>query len=216
MGGLSIAEKKNKITEKLTNLYLSLKTFPETEEKFINIILDGLSQEEKKYLEDKEIKNFFNQHISKLYNKMKENIEEKEDLRISLSCIYDDLLSTHKKEFNNLINSMSEENLKKQEENDIKLKQKLEEYENKIKEIQNKNDEEKERLRYQSDLMQAEFKSRIEFLEKQIKDEKEEEKRKKYENDLKEAKEREKKNERLNKIFIEKAEKIKLNRLSEI
>ena len=136
MGGLSIAEKKNKITEKLTNLYLSLKTFPETEEKFINIILDGLSQEEKKYLKDEEIKNFFNQHISKLYNKMKENIEEKEDLRISLSC---------------------------------------EEYDNKIKEIQNKNDEEKERLRYQSDLMQAEFKSRIEFLEKQIKDEKEEE-----------------------------------------
>ena len=216
MGGLSIAEKKNKITEKLTNLYLSLKTFPETEEKFINIILDGLSQEEKKYLKDEEIKNFFNQHISKLYNKMKENIEEKEDLRISLSCIYDDLLSTHKKEFNNLINSMSEENLKKQEENDIKLKQKLEEYDNKIKEIQNKNDEEKERLRYQSDLMQAEFKSRIEFLEKQIKDEKEEEKRKKYENDLKEAKEREKKKERLNKIFKEKAEKIKLNRLSEI
>ena len=216
MGGLSIAEKKNKITEKLTNIYLSLKTFPETEEKFINIILDGLSQEETKYLKDEEIKNFFNQHISKLYNKMKENIEEKEDLRISLSCIYDDLLSTHKKEFNNLINSMSEENLKKQEENDIKLKQKLEEYDNKIKEIQNKNDEEKERLRYQSDLMQAEFKSRIEFLEKQIKDEKEEEKRKKYENDLKEAKEREKRKERLNKIFKEKAEKIKLNRLSEI
>ena len=216
MGGLNVAEKKNIISEKLTNLYLSVKTFPESEEKFRNLIMVGLSEDEIKYLDEKEIEDFFNEHTSKLYNKMKENMEEKEKLRISLSSIYDDLLTAHKKEFNSLKNSISEENLKKQEENDIKLKKKLEEYDNKIKEMQNKNDEEKERLRFQSDLMQAEFKSRMEFLEKQIKDEKEEEKRKKYENDLKEAKEREKKKESLNKIFKEKAEKIKSDRLSEI
>ena len=216
MGGLSTAEKKNKISEKLTNLYLTLKTFPDTEEKFMSIIVEKLSDEETEYLKEEEIKNYFNENITKFYNKMKENKDEKEEMRNSLTGIYDDLLNKHQTEINGLKRSISEEALKKQEENDKKFNQKLEEYDKKIKEIQSKNDEEKDRIRFQSDLMQAEFKSRLEFLEKQIKDEKEEEKKKKYENELKEAKEREKKKEKLNQIFKEKAEKIKEKRLSEI
>lgn len=216
MGGLSTAEKKNKISEKLTNLYLTLKEFPDTEEKFMSIIVEKLSHEETEYLKEEEIKNYFNENITKFYNKMKEDKEEKEEMRNSLSGIYDDILNKHQTEINSLKRSISEEALKKQEENDKKLKEKLEEYDNKIKEIQNKNDEEKDRIRFQNDIIQAELKSRLEFLEKQMKDEKEEEKKKKYENELKEAKEREKKKEKLNLIFKEKAEKIKEKRLSEI
>ena len=216
MGGLNNTEKKNIISEKLTNLYLTLNPPPETEEQFLSIIIESLSEEEAEYLKEKEIKDFFNEKTSKFWNIIKQNKEEKEQIRVSMQCIYEVLIDEHKNELNQLKKSISEENLKKQEENNNKLKQKLEEYDNKIKEIKSKNDEEKNNLRYQNNLIKAEFISRIEFLEKKMKDEKEEEKKKKYENEIKLAKEKEKKKEELKKLFKEKAEKKKLNKLAEI
>ena len=215
MGGLSAAEKKNKISEKLTNIYLTIEGLPQSEDHYKGIIIKQLSEDEKKYLEDQQIKSYFDEISSKFYKKLKEGNEERERIRNSINYVYDNILKRDK-ELENLKNSISKENSKKQEEYIKKLENKLEEVNNKIKEIENKNNEEKERIRYNNDILQAEVKSSIEFMEKKIRDEKEEEKKKKYEKELQEAKEKEKKKEELNRLFKEKVEKIKSNKFSEI
>ena len=215
MGGLSVAEKKNKISEKLTNIYLTIEGLPQSEDHYKGIIIKQLSEDEKNYLEDQQIKNYFDEISSKFYKKLKEGNEEKQNFRSSINIVLDNIKKSEEK-FENLKSSISEENSQKQEEYNKKLENKLKEFNNKIKEIENKNNEEKERIRYNNDILQAELKSTIEFLEKKIRDEKEEEKRKKYEKEMREAKEKEKKKEELNKLFKEKVEKIKSNKFSEI
>jgi len=215
MGGLSAAEKKNIISDKLTNIFLTIEDLPQSEEHYKGIIIKQLSEEQKNYLEDEQIKNYFDEISSKFYKKLKEVNEERQSIRNSINSVYDNILKNEKK-MENLKNSISKENSQKQKEYIKKLENKLEEFNNKIKEIENKNNEEKERIRFNNDILQAEVKSTIEFLERKMRDEKEEEKRKKYEKELQEAKEKEKKKEELNVIFKEKVEKIKSNKFSEI
>ena len=215
MGGLSAAEKKNIISDKLTNIFLTIEDLPQSEEHYKGIIIKQLSEEQKNYLEDGQIKNYFDEISSKFYKKLKEVNEERQSIRNSINSVYDNILKNEKK-MENLKNSISKENSQKQKEYIKKLENKLEEFNNKIKEIENKNNEEKERIRFNNDILQAEVKSTIEFLERKMRDEKEEEKRKKYEKELQEAKEKEKKKEELNVIFKEKVEKIKSNKFSEI
>ena len=166
-------------------------------------------------MEDQEIKNNFNEISSKFYKKLKESHEEKQNFRTSINSALDNILK-REKDLENLKNSLSKENSQKQEEYTKKLENKIEELNNKIKEIENKNNEEKERIRFNNDILQAEVKSTIEYLEKKLRDEKEEEKRKQYEKELQEAKEKEKKKEELNKLFKEKVETIKSIKFSEI
>ena len=215
MGGLSAAEKKNIISDKLTNIFLTIEDLPQSEEHYKGIIIKQLTEEQKNYLEDGQIKNYFDEISSKFYKKLKEVNEERQSIRNSINSVYDNILKNEKK-MENLKNSISKENSQKQKEYIKKLENKLEEFNNKIKEIENKNNEEKERIRFNNDILQAEVKSTIEFLERKMRDEKEEEKRKKYEKELQEAKEKEKKKEELNVIFKEKVEKIKSNKFSEI
>ena len=73
MGGLSESEKKNKISEKLTNIYLSAKTTPESEKKFKVDIMELLTPEEKKFLEEKEIRAYYDEISSKFLKKIEED-----------------------------------------------------------------------------------------------------------------------------------------------
>ena len=122
MGGLSVAEKKNKISEKLTNIYLTIEGLPQSEDHYKGIIIKQLSEDEKNYLEDQKIKNYFDEISSKFYKKLKEGNEEKQNIRSSINIVLDNIKKSEEK-FENLKSSISEENSQKQEEYNKKLRE---------------------------------------------------------------------------------------------
>ena len=216
MGGLSESEKKNKISEKLTNIYLSAKTTPESEKKFKVDIMELLTPEEKKFLEEKEIRAYYDEISSKFLKKIEEDNNNINQLRNSFNDIYDNLLKTHEEEVQKMKDVISIEYIVKQEEYEKKFENMIKGFNNRIKEIENQNKNEKEKLKKENIDLQRQLRNKIESLEQKLKEENDEEKKKACEKEIKETKEKERRKEELKNSLSKNVEKIKESKLIEI
>ena len=181
MGGLNEIEKKNIILERINTVYFELSNIIENKNDLINIIEQSLKEEEKKYLSDKSILQYYNDRINQIWDKI-----------VNDRYIYLRLLPIHRKD---VATPLTDEDIKKEKENQTNLENLIKGLNDKINEIEKKAQEERKKLIAYN-----------EQLEQKIK---------KYENEKgKEIKL--KKKEEVNKLFEEELEKIKLKKYSEI
>ena len=179
--------------------------------------MDLLSMEEKKFLEEREVKCYFEEISNKFFQKIEEDYKNINQLKNSFNDIYDNLLNMHEKEVEKVKDEIAVQYIVKQEEYDKKIKILIEEFQNRIQEIEYKNKEEKEKIINENNVSQKKLQETIDALEKKIKEEKAKEEKIKYEKKLKETKERENQKAQLKQFFIENVERIiKKTKLIEI
>lgn len=181
MGGLNEIEKKNIILERINTVYFQFSNIIENKNDLINIIEQSLKEEEKNYLSDKSILQYYNNRINQIWDKI-----------VNDRYIYLRLLPIHRKD---VATPLTDEDIKKEKENQGNLENIIKRLNDKINDIEKKAKEERKKLiAYNKQLKQ---------------------KIKKYENE-KDEEIKLKKKEEVNKLFEEELEKIKLKKYSEI
>ena len=181
MGGLNEIEKKNIILERINTVYFQFSNIIENKNDLINIIEQSLKEEEKNYLSDKSILQYYNNRINQIWDKI-----------VNDRYIYLRLLPIHRKD---VATPLTDEDIKKEKENQGNLENIIKRLNDKINDIEKKAKEERKKLiAYNKQLKQ---------------------KIKKCENE-KDEEIKLKKKEEVNKLFEEELEKIKLKKYSEI
>lgn len=145
MGGLSEAEKKNLINDKICNIYINYSKIVISKDDFIYAIEQSLSENERTYLENNAIKKYYNNEINKFWEKIEIDKIKELEMNEKYEKIYKDLLLQHKKEIMKISN-FSEEDIKREEDNKLILQKTVEELQDKIKLIEQKSEEEKKKM----------------------------------------------------------------------
>ena len=199
MGGLNEAQKKNLIKEKIRDIYNNYSKIVISKDDFIYAIEQSLSENEKTYLENNAIKNYYNNEINKFWEKIE--IEKIKEINIKYLEIFKELLLQHKKEIMKIPN-YSKQDIKREEENKLILQKTVEELQDKIKLIEQKSEEEKKK-------MENLGKELEEKLIKKILEERDEEKKRELHKKLQKGKE-------AKSLYEKEVEKIKTIRYKEI
>lgn len=210
MGGLSEAEKKLKIMERINHVYLNFSQFFNSKEDFLFNIESSLNKDEKEFLENESIKRYFNIKVDNIWSKIEENkakeVEKYKD-------IYLRLLKDHEKDMQNIKSSLREENEKKEQENQSKIEQIIQELNKKMENLEKKADLECEKIHTFTDSMDKQFDGKIEKYQKELETERDPVKIQ----NIKEKIEFEKKRkEDTNSLFNEKLDSIKEKRYLEV
>ena len=201
MGGLSEAEKKNLINDKICNIYINYSKIVISKDDFIYAIEQSLSENERTYLENNAIKKYYNNEINKFWEKIEIDKIKELEMNEKYEKIYKDLLLQHKKEIMKISN-FSEEDIKREEDNKLILQKTVEELQDKIKLIEQKSEEEKKK-------MENLGKELEEKLIKKILEERDEEKKRELHKKLQKGKE-------AKSLYEKEVEKIKSIRYKEI
>ena len=162
MGGINISEKKNCILERINNVYFEFSGIIENKNDLIDIIEQSLTEEEKKYLSDKSILQFYNNRINLIWDKIEND-----------RYFYKILLSEHIK------GTKNKENVKTERENNSNLENIIKMFNDKIKEIEKKAEEERRKLDIYKEQLEQQFKEKIKKFENDLKNAKDEEEKKK-------------------------------------
>ena len=131
MGGLSEAEKKLKIIEKLNEFYLNFSKFFESKEDFIFNIESTLKKDEKELLKSETIKRYYNIKVNEIWNKIEEDKAKEVE---KYKSIYLKLLKDHEKG----LQKLKEENEKKEQENQKKIEKIIQELNEKMINLEKK------------------------------------------------------------------------------
>ena len=169
MGGLCENEKRNMISEKINQIYFNYPKIAEqkgTKEDFMYAIEQSLEDNEKKYLEDNTIANYYQSKIDNIWNKIKiDRAKESEKYK----DIYRKLLTDHKKEMNKLKASIKEENMKKEQVYKKKFECMLQEIDLLKDEMEKKANEERQKIKNYKDYLDKQFKEKMLELQKNLK-----------------------------------------------
>ena len=218
MGGLSISEKKNLINEKISNIYTNFAQILFTKEEFLDAIEQSFEENQKQYLKENTIKEYYNSQASKFWNKIENDRANElllqEEAKKQYKNMYEKLLLDHKQEIMKIQKS-KELDKKKEEENKQKLEQMVNEFKDKINDIERKAEEERKKMENFKKIIEEKFQINIEKIEKKIQEEKDEEKREELNKQIMKLKEKENKKNILSKSYNEQVEDLKSNKFKE-
>lgn len=165
MGGLSEADKKLKIIERLNEFYLNYSKFFDSKEDFIFNIESSLKKDEKELLKNESIRRYYNIKVDKIWAKIEEDkakeIEKYKD-------IYLRLLRDHEKDMQLLKSSLKEENDKKEQENQKKIENIIQEINRKMTNLEKKADLETEKIHNFTNSIDKQFEGKIEKYQQRL------------------------------------------------
>ena len=223
MGGLNSAEKKSIIGNKINQAYIIYGKSCKSKDELKETIENSLSIEEKNYLKEKEIQQYFDEQLVFLWDKKEKDIKEVIDENLLMKTIqitYDEaiarLLTEHQDEIilmESQRKQFEEESIK---ENQKKFENQLNEFKEKIKKMEEKAENERKKNENKQKTLEEDFQKKIKLLQKKYQDEKDEEKRKIIEKKKLALEERKKKIEENNKEFSIRLEKLKKTKINEI
>lgn len=185
MGGLNSAEKKSIIGNKINQAYIIYGKSCKSKDELKETIENSLSIEEKNYLKEKEIQQYFDEQLVFLWKEKEKDIKEVIDENLLMKTIqitYDEaiarLLTEHQDEIilmESQRKQFEEESIK---ENQKKFENQLNEFKEKIKKMEEKAENERKKNENKQKTLEEDFQKKIKLLQKKYQDEKDEEKRK--------------------------------------
>lgn len=102
MGGLSIAEKKNLIMDKINNIYINYAQILYTKEEFFDAFEQSFNRDLLDYLKDNTLIEFYNSQINKNWERIENERANllliQQEAKIKYQSIYEQLLWEHKEE----------------------------------------------------------------------------------------------------------------------
>ena len=149
MGGLSISEKKNLISDKIKNIYTNFSQILFTKEEFLDAIEQSFEGNQVKYLKENTIKEFYDSQTTKFWDKIENDRANeliiKEEAKKKYQEMYEELLLDHKKEIMKIQKS-KELKIKEEEEKNQKLEKIVNEFKFKLNDIEKKAEEERQKM----------------------------------------------------------------------
>lgn len=231
MGLLSTKEKQEIIQDRIKQAYELFGRHCETKDDLEARVNQFFSSSEKKYLDDKEIQNFYQKYLDLYYEKIKLEKIPKCDLTPSglntnRSCVsnyqetYDEflanLLKTHEEELMSLRLAFQLEEENKMKENAEKLKNMCDQFQDKLEKIEKEAKIEKENMKKKQKEIEDNFQRKIELINKQFKEERDNEKKRQLEEKKKLLEEQKKNETQIKNLYKEKLKKFIDSKLQEI
>jgi flagellar biosynthesis GTPase FlhF len=231
MGILSTKEKQEIIQEKIKQAYEFFGKHCETKDDLDARVKKFFSLSERKYLDDKEIENYYQKYLDLYYEKIK--LEKDQNYYVTPSCPntartqasdyqekYDEflanLLKTHEEELMSLRLAFQMEEENKMKENAEKLKIMCDQFQDKIEKIEKEAKIEKDNMKKKQKEIEDNFQRKIELINKQFKEERDNEKKRELEEKKKLLEEQKKKENQIKSLYKEKLKRFIDDKLQEI
>ena len=220
--GVGISEKQNKIATKIYEIYIMYGKYCQTKEEFREKIRSSLTTEQLKYFYEEDIQEYFNAQLNYIWKKLQDDKIEKVNPYIlkEIQKKYDESISEliikHQKEIFEATNKIKAEQEEKFLKSQEKFQKTCNEFQNTIKIMEMSAEKERENMRKKQKEMEENLSKQIKQLEKRYQEERDEEKKKKIEKKKKKLEEHNKKVQNINKLYNEKVNNFKNNKIDEL
>jgi len=226
MGGLSLSERQSIIGNKINIAYILYGKMCTSKTDLNNKIQASLTENEKKYFEDKDIKEYFDSQLDLIWKRIEIDKNEifnsiNEDFIIkNIQNKYDEafakMLNDHQNEILSLQTKAKMEEEEKLKESKEKFEKMYNTFQEKIKKLEEDAENERKNMEKKQKEIEENFQKKIEMIKKQFQDERDEEQKNKLEKKQKKLEEQKKKIEDINNTFKKRVEIIKENKIEEI
>lgn len=217
MGGISTAEKKEAVQKKIKDTYNAVKAQCTTRYEVESKIDDSLTSDMREYIEDLEVRTFFNEEKRKILDDFMKDLLKNESEK---SQKFQQELLTKTMEFQEKIKEMEKNNMKALEndrkEQNEKLEKILSSHMKNIEDMKAESKAQQAKFENQRKEYERESKRALEELHKRYEQERKEEEKKKILKEQKQLEELNKKIKEINTKFNEKAEQIKSKKIKDI
>ena len=217
MGGLSEAEKKKKINERLTESYNKYKSSCTSRLELERKIDGDFTTEENEYKEENNIKIYYLEEKRKVLDDFSDlQLKESKKKEAELNEKLIKSMLEQQKALQELQNKSSQEQQQRQKEQNEAIQKLINEHNKNIESMRNEALQQQRRYEEQQRKAEKESRQLVEQFEKKYKEERDEEKKKQILEEKKKIEELEKKKKELKKKFDERLKEIKEDKVKEI